>query len=69
MHNSKTYSQELARQAASYGNIVAMYMLYRSAPKVAFGTEQSVNEVVYSLRNVVGSNVATGNTTAGDTAN
>jgi hypothetical protein len=46
---TKTYGQELAKQATSYGNIVAMYMLYRSARKMAHGAEQSVNEFVYSL--------------------
>jgi hypothetical protein len=66
---TKTYGQELAKQAASYGNIVAMYMLYRSARKVAYGQEQSVNEFVYSLGNVVTPNVITGNTAGGSTAN
>lgn len=44
---TKTYGQELAKQATSYGNIVAMYLLYRSARKVAYGESQVINPSMY----------------------
>jgi hypothetical protein len=43
------YGKELVQQIASYARIVAMYMLYQSARKEAFGEGQIVNTEVYNL--------------------
>lgn len=41
--------KEASRQATSFANIAAMYILYRFAREQLFGKEQEVNENIYKL--------------------
>lgn len=48
---ARVYGEEASRQVTELGNISAQYILYRFARKEVYGTEQEINENIYSLSN------------------
>ncbi len=48
---TNAYGQSVIKQVASYAEIVSIYILYRTAHKELFGTEQDINDQVYGLEN------------------
>lgn len=44
---TQAYGQALVKQVTSYAEIVAIYILYRTAHEQTFGKEQEVNEFMY----------------------
>ena len=45
---TQVYGQALVKQVTSYAEIVSIYILYRTAHQQTFGTEQEVNEYMYT---------------------
>lgn len=43
------FSGEMSKQTASFGKIAGVYLLYRFARTSSYGTDQEVNEYIYSL--------------------